>query len=421
MQTDRRTIPLWAKIILALFLGVTSGLVISPNGMGLFPQHHANHIACWLAFPGHIFLALIKMIILPLIVSSIILGVNSSGDADFLKRLGVRIAPYFLFTTAVAVSIGIVVTWTLKPGEYIDSKQFNIDKVKTQSLDVRNAESYLPEKIANLIPDNPIESAVSLSMFEIVVFSVLIAIALLSISKAKAQPLIDLCTSLQDVSMKVVSWSMKLAPYAVYGLIAQITVKIGYRALVGLSMYVITVLIGLAILFLFYLLIISFFSKSHPWTFLKSIREVQLLAFTTSSSAAVMPLSMDTAEKKLKIEPKISKFVIPVGATVNMDGTALYQLSAALFLTQVYGIHLSLPELGLLAATTIGASIGSPSTPGVGIVILATILYSIGIPDSGVALLLGVDRILDMSRTAINVTGDLTACAVMDHYLEKSS
>lgn len=209
--------------------------------------------------------------------------------------------------------------------------------------------------------------------------------------------------------MKIVEWAMKLAPYAVFGLICNITIKIGFQAISSMFMYILTVLFGLVLLLGFYLIIVYFSSKMKPFEFLGKIKEVQLMAFSTSSSAAVMPLSIKTAENNLEIPPTISKFVIPLGATINMDGTALYQVSAAIFLTQLFGIELSFFELIVLAITTVGASIGTPSTPGVGIVILATILQSIGVPLEGIALILGVDRILDMCRTTINVTGDLTA------------
>jgi proton glutamate symport protein len=213
--------------------------------------------------------------------------------------------------------------------------------------------------------------------------------------------------------MKVVDWAMKLAPYAVFGLLCNITIKIGFDAISSMSMYVLTVILGLLLLLCFYLTIVYFVANIKPLDFLSKIREVQLMAFSTSSSAAVMPLSMKTAEDKLNVPTSISKFVIPLGATVNMDGTALYQVCAAIFLTQLYGLDLSLVEVVILALTTVGASIGAPSTPGVGIVILATILQGIGVPVEGIALILGVDRILDMCRTTINVTGDLTATLVM--------
>jgi len=221
--------------------------------------------------------------------------------------------------------------------------------------------------------------------------------------------------------MKIVSWAMVLAPIAVFGLIAQVTIKIGFDAIVGMSVYVGTVLLGLLVLLTFYLAIILLITRQNPWHFLVKIRDAQLLAFSTSSSAAVMPLSMKTAQESLGVRPSIAQFIIPIGATVNMDGTALYQVIAAIFLTEVFGVDLTSGSLILLMATTVGASIGAPSTPGVGIVILATILQGIGVPASGIALILGVDRILDMCRTAVNVTGDLTASVVMEKWIKKTS
>lgn len=185
-----------------------------------------------------------------------------------------------------------------------------------------------------------------------------------------------------------------------------------------MAAYIGTVLLGLVVLLIFYLVLVSLLGKVSPIRFLRNIREAQLLAFSTSSSAAVMPLSMGTAEKKLSVEPSIARFIIPLGATINMDGTALYQVTAAVFLTQVFGVHLDIWGLIALAGTAVGASNSTPSTPGVGIVVLATILQGIGVPASGIALIIGVDRILDMSRTTINVTGDLTACAIMNRRLK---
>jgi proton glutamate symport protein len=216
--------------------------------------------------------------------------------------------------------------------------------------------------------------------------------------------------------MKVVSWAMLLAPYAVFGLLAQISIRMGLSAILGLSIYLGTVLGGLLILGVVYVTIAWIGGRVSPFRFLRATREVQLLAFSTSSSAAVMPLSMKTVQEGLAVPASIAQFVIPLGATVNMAGTALYQVVAAVFLTQVFDVPLTLGSLLLLSATTIGASIGSPSSPGAGVVILATILQGMGIPPGGVALIIGVDRILDMSRTTINVTGDLVACVVLKRW-----
>ncbi len=411
---------LWAQILIAMVLGIGVGLALSPTGGALVEATTATMIASWLALPGRLFLALIQMVVVPLVLTSIILGIASGGDPQFLRQIGTRIAPYFLSTTLVAVVIGASLALWIRPGQYVD-QAMSMTSPSSQNLPVIEAQEQIPfpDRIVEVIPENPSNAILQRSMFQIVVFAVLMAVALLSISAERAKPLLDLCVSLQDVSMKVVGWAMALAPAAVFGLLAQISVEAGLDALLGMSAYVGTVLLGLLLLLFFYLLIVAVLARRNPLTFLGNIREAQLLAFSTSSSAAVMPLSMEIAQDKLGVPRPVSQFVIPLGATVNMDGTALYQVIAAVFLTQVYGIELTLAQLALLSATTVGASIGAPSTPGVGIVILATIVQGLGVPPEGVALILGVDRILDMTRTSVNVSGDLTACVVMSRWLDK--
>jgi Na+/H+-dicarboxylate symporter len=254
-------------------------------------------------------------------------------------------------------------------------------------------------------------------MLQVVLFSLIIGFALVTMVSNHAKPLLELLGSIQEVCMTVVRWAMYLAPLAVFGLLAQITIKVGFEALLGMAAYVGTVLLALLLLLCFYLLIVFFVSGKSPLAFMGAIREAQLLAFSTSSSAAVMPLSLKTAKEKLKVRPSISEFVIPLGTTINMDGTALYQGAATVFLAQVFGIELGLSALVLIVVTTVAASLGTPATPGVGIVILSLVLESAGIPTAGIALILGVDRILDMSRTVLNVTGDFTACLVMDRWV----
>ena len=221
--------------------------------------------------------------------------------------------------------------------------------------------------------------------------------------------------------MTIVKGAMLLAPVAVFGLMAQLISRIGLEALLGMAIYVMTVLFGLFIIFIGFMVIIFLLTRYNALVFIKNSRELLLLAFSTSSSAAVMPLTIKTAEDKLNVRPSIAEFVIPIGATINMNGTALYQGVATIFLAQVYGIELSASALMLLVVVAVGASIGSPATPGVGIVILAMVLGTVGIPASGIALLLGVDRILDMCRTAVNVAGDLVACLLMDKWVGGSS
>ena len=406
---------LWVQVVLGMFLGVVVGLILSPSAFAFVSQETAFLIAPWIALAGNIFLALIKMVVIPLVMSSIILGITSADDTATLKSLGLKIAPYFVFTTIIAVTIGISIVYLIQPGNFVSSDILsNISSTATVVKDISPmSSSSIPDMIVDLIPVNTAQDKLDGNILAFVILAIFIGVALMNMEKEDARPMLDLTKSFQAFSMKVVQWAMKLAPYAVFGLLCSITIKIGFDAISSMSMYVFTVILGLFFLLCFYIVIVYISSNIKPLEFLKRIREVQLMAFSTSSSAAVMPLSMKTAEDKLNIPTPISKFVIPLGATINMDGTALYQVIAAVFLTQLFGVELTLVELVILALTTVGASIGAPSTPGVGIVILATILQGIGVPVEGIALILGVDRILDMCRTTINVTGDLTASLVM--------
>lgn len=406
---------LWFQVVLGMFFGVLVGLILSPSAFALVPQEVAFAIAPWVALAGNIFLALIKMVVIPLVMSSIILGITSADDTATLKSLGLKIAPYFVFTTIVAVTIGIFIAYLIEPGNFVSSEIINnISQTATVVKEVNPIKSVsIPDMIVDLIPVNTTQAKLDGNILAFVILAIFIGVALMNMKNDDAKPMMDLARSFQAFSMKVVEWAMKLAPYAVFGLLCSITIKIGFDAISSMSMYVFTVIFGLFLLLCFYMTIVYLSSNIKPLQFLRQIREVQLMAFSTSSSAAVMPLSMKVAEDKLNIPTPISKFVIPLGATINMDGTALYQVIAAVFLTQLFGVDLTLVEVVILAMTTVGASIGAPSTPGVGIVILATILQGIGVPVEGIALILGVDRILDMCRTTINVTGDLTASLVM--------
>jgi Na+/H+-dicarboxylate symporter len=354
-------------------------------------------------------------------LSSIIIGITSSGDLGFLKKVGLRITPYFVMTTTIAVVLGINLAMLIEPGNFIDSNLVqamvgNTPATVTAAA-IEHTDIGLPQHIVQLVPSNLFKSLIDKDMLAIVIYAIFIGIAMLALKKHQSKLILDLVSSIQAVTLKIVNWAMIIAPLAVFGLLCDVTIRIGLDAILGMSAYVATVMLGLLLLLGVYILIVKLVSGKNPKEFLIAIREAQLLAFSTSSSAAVMPLSMKTAHEKLGVRKTIAQFIVPLGATVNMDGTALYQVIAAIFLTQVFGIDLTMSDLLLLTATTIGASIGSPSTPGVGIVILASILQGIGIPPSGIALILGVDRILDMCRTTINVSGDLTACVVMDHWI----
>jgi Na+/H+-dicarboxylate symporter len=362
------------------------------------------------------------MVIVPLIFCSIILGIADAGSLEFLGRIGARLIPYFILTTAVAITIGIGLTSIINPGSVIDPAlidQMLESGAETGQIPGQTFENLsIPARIENLIPSNPAQASVERNMLQIVILSIILGIALITVPPATGKAFKDLCISGQVLSMKIISWAMAIAPIAVFGLIANITIKLGLNALTSVGLYAVTVLLGLLCMMIIYMVLVAVFARENPLTFLKNIKEVQLLAFSTSSSAATMPFSIQAAEEKLGVRQKISRFVIPLGATVNMDGTALYQSVAAIFLCQVFGIDLSNTEMVLLIATTVGASIGTPATPGVGLVVLATIIAGIGVPPEGIALIIGVDRLLDMCRTTVNVTGDLTATKLMDKWVK---
>ncbi len=408
---------LWLKVVIGLVLGLLVGFALGPTA-GLVEVDTGALVGNWLAFPGMLFLAAVQMIVIPLVFASIILGLASSENVDQLRQMGLTVVSFFVVTTAAAASVGLWVAALMKPGQGFTSDLL-------QQADVSDAPPPLsppgleeiPETLIRLLPGNPLGAMVEGQMLQVVIFAIIVGIALVTLTPAQSKPLLELLTSLQQVCMTVVRWAMVLAPFAVFGLMARLTSQIGVDALVGMAFYVVTVITGLIALLILYLVLVWFIAGQSPMSFLRATRELMLLAFSTSSSAAVMPLSIKTAEERLGVRSSIAQFVIPLGATINMNGTALYQGVAASFLAQVYGIEISISGLALIVAMAVGASIGSPGTPGVGIVILAMVLNSVGIPAEGVALLLGVDRILDMSRTAINVAGDLVASKLMSHWM----
>jgi Na+/H+-dicarboxylate symporter len=383
---------LWLKVLVGMALGLLTGTAIGPTVGWVEPR-----------------------------VAAIIRGLAATENLDQLRKVGFRVVVYFVATTVVAIMIGLVLTLLLKPGLLIDSRivqaTLGTRPVASDEAIVVPGLAELPRTFLTLLPTNPLGSMVESDMLRVVIFAAVVGVALVMMAPTQSRPLLDLLGSLQEVCMTVVRWAMLLAPVAVFGLLAQLAAKIGLDALVGMAAYVGTVLLGLSLLFLVYLLVLYAAARQRPLGFIRSVREVLLLAFSTSSSAAVMPLSIRTAEEKLGVRPSVSQFVIPLGATINMNGTALYQGVAAIFLAQVFGVDVGVAGLLLIIITAVGASIGTPATPGVGIVILAMVVETVGVPAAGIALIIGVDRILDMSRTAINVSGDLVATVLMDRWV----
>ncbi|MDY6981109.1 MAG: dicarboxylate/amino acid:cation symporter, partial [Pseudomonadota bacterium] len=398
---------------------------------GLVDKEIAITLGEWLALPGKLFLAFIQMIVVPLILASIVRGIAAASDIQQLKSTGLWLGIYFITTTIAAVTIGISLGLFLKPGAYVDAQSLLGDTpaatVQTESLEQQVDEftrqetplslQTAPEKVTELLPTNPMSSMVEGDMLQIVIFAIVIGIGLLSLPPKSARPLMELFGSIQSVCMAIVGAVMTLAPLAVFGLLAQAMIKAGPQVITGLGVYSGAVVLGMAILLGFYLLIVLLVARRNSWHFMAAIREPFLLAFSTDSSAATMPITVKSAEEELKVRPSIAQFIVPLGATVNMGGTALYQGLATIFMAQMFEIELPISALVALVITAVGASIGTPAVPGVGIIVLATILGSVGVPLTGLALIIGVDRLLERFRTSLNVTGDLVACVVMDRYM----
>jgi len=410
---------LWLKVIIALVLGAGLGIFINPS-TGVVSQSLSVSLANWLDLPGQIFMRLVQMVMIPLIFASIISGIIGN-TSDNLKNFGVRLLLYFIFTTVVAISIGLFVTLLMKPGQYVfklggfpDSSQKLMDASEQAKLTTN-----IPEAISKLIPNNPLESILTGEMLGVVIFTIIIGVAITQLKTDTARPIIRFVEAIQKICMIVVSWAMLLVPYAVFGLVAALLSKIGIEIFLGLGYYMLVVILGLALLMFFYLILVFLVTKNNPFTFFKKIREPQLLAFSTASSAAVMPVSMKTADEKLNVSSNISDFVIPIGATINMDGTALFQCVTTLFMAQAYGVELSMINLLLITVTVVAASIGTPAIPGGGVIVLASVLQSAGIPIDGLIIVIGIDRILGMFRTAVNVTGDLTASVIFNKFYGK--
>lgn len=407
---------LWLKVIIGLVLGAGIGVLLNPS-TGLLSEAISLRIADWLDLPGQIFMRLVQMIMIPLIFTSIITGIVNNTSEN-LKTFGFRLLLYFVFTTTIAIAIGLVVTLILKPGQYIFKLGGFPNSGKSQIIPDEQTDiiGNIPNAISNLIPNNPMESILTGEMLGVVIFTVIIGVAITQLRPETAKPIIRFSEAVQKICMIVVSWAMMLVPYAVFGLMAALLSRTSIDIFLGLGYYMAVVILGLIVLLTFYLVLVSVVTKKNPFKFLKAIREPQLLAFSTASSAAVMPLSMKTADEKLGVSSNISDFVIPVGATINMDGTALFQCVTTLFMAQAYGIELSVMSLLLITFTVVAASIGTPAIPGGGVIILASVLQGAGIPVDGLIIIIGIDRILGMFRTAVNVTGDLTACIIFDKF-----
>ena len=408
---------LWLQVVISLIIGLCVGLILGDDvGVGL-DDGILDTLTSYLKIPANIFLSIIQMIIVPLIFASIVVAITNLGAKDKLKTLGLGVGVYFVITTTIAILVAVFLASVISPGSILDlSALQESHDLSDSDLQIKEGFSLddIPSVIPNIIPSNPIFSYLEGQMFSILVMALIVGLSMAVLPKESVKPVLDLLESIQKITLYILLFSMKIVPFAVFGLIVGMVATVGIGTMVGLGVYMGTVVLGLGIMLLVYTLFLKFVAKRPiSSTFLK-FRNPQTLAFSTASSMATMPVTLKTAEDDLKIDPKVSKFVIPLGTTVNMDGTALYQVIAVFFLAQLFSIELSLLAMLVIIVTSLLASIGTPAVPGAGVIVLSTILVTVGIPPVGILLLISVDRILDMIRTMVNVTGDLTASCVFD-------
>lgn len=373
---------------------------------------------------GKIFIRLVKMVVVPLILASLILGSANMGDIKKLGSIGLKGLGFFMLTTAVAVTIGITAANIIKPGnglpeskrnelveQYRDAAGAKTSKVEN---DDRNEAEKVIDIIVKMVPTNPINSLSTGDMLAIIFFSIFFGLCLTMIPKEKAEPFIRVMDGLNEVILKMVTLAMETAPYGVFALILGVVATMGIEILLPLLKYG-AVVLGALLLHttITHGSFILFYLRKNPILFLRAIKEAILLGFSTSSSSATLPISMNVTQKNLGVSNEVSSFILPLGATINMDGTALYQGVAAIFIAQVFGVELSMTAQIVMVLTATLASIGAAGVPGAGMITLAVVLSTANIPLEGIALIFGLDRILDMFRTSVNIIGDITCTSVM--------
>lgn len=417
-----KKIPLHIQIIAGIILGLIFGVIAVNAGWAQFTTFYVKPF-------GTIFVNLLKMIAIPMIVTSLIVGVTSLENVSKLSRMGGKAIGIFLATTVCAISIGVLLANTLRPGDGIPQETKNKlmeSYADAAAKNTANAEKFAErqplQSLIDLFPDNLIRTATDNGlMLQIVLFTIFFGVALILIPREKSSPVVAIFQGLNDAVLKMVDLIMYMAPIGVFALISSVVTDVAgdnpnevYGLLLGLAKYVGVVALGLILhIFIVYMPLIKFWAKRSPLWFLNKMKPVQLLGFSTSSSNATLALNIENAEKNLGIDEEVSGFVLPLGATINMDGTSMYQAIAAIFIAQALSIDLSFADQLLIIVTATLASIGSAGVPGAGMVMLVIVLNSVGIPAAGIALIMGPDRILDMCRTIVNVTGDATVATVV--------
>ena len=412
------------KIIIGMVSGVLFGIIFSQITWG------SIFISNWIKPFGTIFINLLKLIAMPLILASLIKGVSDLKDISKLSSMGTITITTYLTTTVIAVSVGLLLVNIVKPGDTISEKtrteligQYDSDAEKKRNAAAETKEAGPLQPLVDLVPSNFVAAASdNKNMLQVIFFSILFGISMILIPPNKAKPIKDFFDSFNEVVLKIIDLIMMFAPYGVFGLLAPLVVEAPNADLLkSLLMYSVTLLLGLILMIIIYLLIVKLLTGRNPISFLKAILPAQLVAFSTSSSAATLPVTMDRVQNHLNVEKEVSSFVLPIGATINMDGTAVYQAVAAVFIAQTFGLDLSFTaQLGIISTATL-ASIGAAAVPSGGIIVLVIVLAQAGIPEAGLALIFAVDRPLDMFRTVVNITGDATVSTIVSKFQKNQS
>jgi proton glutamate symport protein len=412
------------KIIIGLILGLIWGLISSATGTAEFTTNYIRPF-------GTIFVDLLKLIAVPLILASLVVGITSLNDMTKLSRMGGKTIAIYMITTTFAITIGLSVVNIMQPGKALpEETRLNLMESYGENVEERDeaARELLEQSplqfLVDIVPENIFEAASDNSnMLQVVFIAILLGIGLINIPMQKGAVLINFFDSLNDVIIRIVDFIMKTAPYGVFALMAAVIVDLAgddlsqaLNLLRALGWYCLAVIIGLLLhVFIVYSSLFKLFSKMRLIDFFRAIRPAILLGFSTSSSAATLPVTMERVEKNLGVNDEVSSFVLPVGATINMDGTSLYQAVAAVFIAQALGMDLTIAQQLTIVLTATLASIGAAGVPGAGIIMLVIVLQAIQVPVEGIALILGVDRILDMLRTAVNITGDAAVSVAVAH------
>lgn len=404
----KRKFSLTTKIFIALILGLIVGVIFNLAIPASYVRDTVFVDGIFYVI-GNGFIKLMKMLVVPLVFCSLVCGASAIGDTKSLGKVGGKTIVFYLCTTALAVSVAIGVANVIKPG-----KGFDMSSIQAAS-DVTTTETTVTETLLNIIPDNPFSSLANGTMLQVIFFALIVGILLAKMGE-KAELLSNFMNQCNDLMMEMTTLVMSFAPVGVFCMLARTFANLGFDAFVPLLKYMGSVVLALGVqLFVVYMLFLVIFTRLNPFKFLKKFFPVMAFAFSTSTSNATIPLNIDTLESKIGVPRKIASFTIPLGATINMDGTSIMQGVAVVFAAQAYGINLGLKGYITVIATATLASIGTAGIPSVGLVTLSMVFASVGLPIEAIAIIMGIDRILDMLRTAVNITGDAVCTTVIAH------